>query len=175
MHFYISWKFAIIIKFFEIILPGSSVHGIVAWGKNTGLEFPSETGLILRCAGKVGTPCMGESSREAQSGRFTFMHGRRKWQPTPMFLPREPQGLRGLVGCHLWRGTGSASTEPLSSCSRTPLASRVVKALHEGALATPFIVWKISQDPRQPTRLPRPWDSPGKNTETPRFSPWSEN
>ena len=25
--------------------------------------------------------------------------------------------LRGLVGCHLWRGTGSASTEPLSSCS----------------------------------------------------------
>ena len=48
---------------------------------------------------------------------FTFMHRRRKWQPTPVFLPREPQRLRGLVGCHLWRGTGSASTEPLSSCS----------------------------------------------------------
>ena len=48
---------------------------------------------------------------------FTFMHRRRKWQPTPVFLPREPQILRGLVGCHLWRGTGSASTEPLSSCS----------------------------------------------------------
>ena len=27
---------------------------------------------------------------------FTFMHRRRKWQPTPVFLPREPQGLRGL-------------------------------------------------------------------------------
>ena len=24
---------------------------------------------------------------------------------TPVFLPREPQRLRGLVGCHLWRGT----------------------------------------------------------------------
>ena len=32
------------------------------------------------------------------------MHWRRKWQPTPVFLPREPQGLRGLVGCHLGRG-----------------------------------------------------------------------
>ena len=24
---------------------------------------------------------------------FTFMHWRRKWQPTPVFLPGEPQGL----------------------------------------------------------------------------------
>ena len=24
---------------------------------------------------------------------FTFMHGRRKWQPTPVFLPGESQGL----------------------------------------------------------------------------------
>ena len=33
---------------------------------------------------------------------FTFMHCRRKWQPTPMFLPGESQGWRGLVGCRLW-------------------------------------------------------------------------
>ena len=33
---------------------------------------------------------------------FTFMHWRRKWQPTPVFLPRESQGQRSLVGCHLW-------------------------------------------------------------------------
>ena len=31
---------------------------------------------------------------------FTFMHWRRKWQPTPVFLPRESQGQRSLVGCH---------------------------------------------------------------------------
>ena len=30
---------------------------------------------------------------------FTFMHWRRKWQPTPVFLPGESQGQRGLVGC----------------------------------------------------------------------------
>ena len=30
---------------------------------------------------------------------FTFMHWRRKWQPTPVFLPGEPQGQGSLVGC----------------------------------------------------------------------------
>ena len=33
---------------------------------------------------------------------FTFMHWRRKWQPTPVFLPGEPQGRWSLVGCCLW-------------------------------------------------------------------------
>ena len=33
---------------------------------------------------------------------FTFMHWRRKWQPTPVFLPGESQGWGRLVGCHLW-------------------------------------------------------------------------
>ena len=32
---------------------------------------------------------------------FTFTHWRRKWQPTPMFLPGESQGQGSLVGCHL--------------------------------------------------------------------------
>ena len=32
---------------------------------------------------------------------FTFMHWRRKWQPTPVFLPGESQGQRSLVGCLL--------------------------------------------------------------------------
>ena len=30
---------------------------------------------------------------------FTFMHWRRKWQPTPVFLPGESQGQGSLVGC----------------------------------------------------------------------------
>ena len=32
---------------------------------------------------------------------FTFMHWRRKWQPTPMFLPGESQGRGSLMGCCL--------------------------------------------------------------------------
>ena len=39
------------------------------------------------------------------------MHGRRKWQPTPVFLPGESQGQRSLVGCRLWGHTESDMTE----------------------------------------------------------------
>jgi len=42
---------------------------------------------------------------------FTFMHWRRKWQPTPVFLPGESQGRGSLVGCHLWGRTELDTTE----------------------------------------------------------------
>ena len=42
---------------------------------------------------------------------FTFMHWRRKWQPTPVLLPGESQGQGSLVGCHLWGHTESDTTE----------------------------------------------------------------
>ena len=42
---------------------------------------------------------------------FTFMHWRRKWQPTPVFLPGDSQGRWGLVGCCLWGRTESDMTE----------------------------------------------------------------
>ena len=42
---------------------------------------------------------------------FTFMHWRRKWQPTPVFLPGESQGWGGLVGCCLWGHTESDTTD----------------------------------------------------------------
>ena len=40
-----------------------------------------------------------------------FMHWRRKWQPTPVFLPGESQGWGSLVGCCLWGRTESDTTE----------------------------------------------------------------
>ena len=42
---------------------------------------------------------------------FTFMHWRRKWQPTPVFLPGESQGRGSLVGCPLWGCTELDTTE----------------------------------------------------------------
>ena len=36
---------------------------------------------------------------------------RRKWQPTPVFLPRESQGWWSLVGCRLWGHTESDMTK----------------------------------------------------------------
>ena len=42
---------------------------------------------------------------------FTFMHWRRNWQPTPVFLPGESQGRGSLAGCHLWGRTELDTTE----------------------------------------------------------------
>ena len=42
---------------------------------------------------------------------FTFMHWRRKWQPTPVFVPGESQGRGTLAGCRVWGRTESDTTE----------------------------------------------------------------
>ena len=41
----------------------------------------------------------------------TFMHWKRKWQPTPVFLPGESKGQRSLMSCCLWGRTESDTTE----------------------------------------------------------------
>ena len=51
---------------------------------------------------------------------FTFMHWRRKWQPTPVFLPGEPQGWGSLVVCLLWVAQSRTRLKRLSSSSRGP-------------------------------------------------------
>ena len=51
---------------------------------------------------------------------FTFMHWRRKWQPTPVFLPGESQGWGSLVGCLLWGLTESDTTEVTQQQQQQP-------------------------------------------------------
>ena len=58
----------------------------------------------------MGSPRVGHDCATSLS-LFTFMHWRRKWQPTPVFLPAEPQGRGSLVGCRLWGHTESDTTE----------------------------------------------------------------
>ena len=49
--------------------------------------------------------------RATSLSRFTSMHWRRKWQPTPVFLPGESRGRGSLVGRRLWGRTESDTTE----------------------------------------------------------------
>ena len=49
--------------------------------------------------------------RASSLSLFTSMHWRRKWQPTPVFLPGESQGLGSLVGCPLCGRKESDTTE----------------------------------------------------------------
>ena len=44
---------------------------------------------------------------------FTFMHWRRKWQPTPVFLPGKFHGWRSLVGYSPWTRKESDMTQRL--------------------------------------------------------------
>ena len=51
---------------------------------------------------------------------FTFMHWKRKWQPTPVFLPGESQGQGSLVGFRLW---GQSRTQLTWLCSSSSSSS----------------------------------------------------
>ena len=60
----------------------------------------------------MGSPRVGHDWVTSLS-LFTFMHWRRKWQPTPVFLSGESQGEWGLVSCRLWGRTESDTTEAI--------------------------------------------------------------
>ena len=118
---------------------------------------------------------------------FTFMYWRRKWQPTLVFLSGESQGQQSLVGCHLWGCKESDTTEAtqqqqqqqqqvshsfsskeqaslnfmakVNICSDFAAAAAAAKSLQSCPTLCDPTDWTM-----QPTRLPRPWDSPGKNT-----------
>ena len=49
--------------------------------------------------------------KSSNSSELSFLYWRRKWQPTPVFLPRESCGRRSLVGCHLRGHTESDTAE----------------------------------------------------------------
>ena len=54
------------------------------------------------------------ASRTQLSGfafTFQFHHWRRKWQPSPVFLPGESQGPGSLLGFRLWGRTELDTTE----------------------------------------------------------------
>ena len=52
-----------------------------------------------------------EIEENNRMGKTRDLFWRRQWQPTPVFLPGESQGERGLVGCRLWGPTESDMTE----------------------------------------------------------------
>ena len=70
---------------------------------------------------------------------FTFMHWRRKWQPTPVFLPGESQGRQSIVGCCLWghKESGLSSINLLSVLLRHNGFARIQKAVVDQTSSRP--------------------------------------
>ena len=83
----------------QMIAPHSST---LAWK----IPWTKEPGRLQ----SMGLLRVGQDSATSLS-LFTFLNWRRKWQPTPVFLPGESQGWGSLVGCHLWGRTESDMTE----------------------------------------------------------------
>ena len=61
----------------------------------------------------VGSLRVGHDS-VASLSLFTFMHWKRVWQPTPVFLPGESHGQRRLAGYSPWGHKESDVTEQLT-------------------------------------------------------------
>ena len=68
------------------------------------LENPIDRGAWWAAVHGVAKSLTGLSN-------FTFTYRRRKWQPTPVFLPGESQGRGSLVGWCLWGRIESDTTE----------------------------------------------------------------
>ena len=74
------------------------------------------TALLLLLSWLSGNKTRSVHGSSQWKPKFPFNTGscplmRRKWQPTPVFLPGESQGQRTLVGCRLWGLTESDPTK----------------------------------------------------------------
>ena len=89
----------------------SSVMSPVGEGNGTTLQYSCLENPMDRGAWWAAVHGVTKSQTGLSDFTFTFMHWRRKWQPTPVFLPGEPEGRGSLVGCCLWGRTESDTTE----------------------------------------------------------------
>ena len=67
--------------------------------------IPGQRGLVGCC------PQGSTESDTTEAIQHVCICWRRKWQPTPVFLPGESHGQKSLVGCHPWGHTDSGMTE----------------------------------------------------------------
>ena len=67
---------------------------------------------------------------------FTFMHWRRKWQPTPVFLPGESQGWGTLVWAAAVYGAAQSRTRLKRHSSRSSSSSSI-------AVDAVRVIWEI--------------------------------
>ena len=61
--------------------------------------------------GKLHGNCKSKNKPLFKLSVSSMSFWRRKWQPTPLFLPGESQGWGSLVGCRLWGCTELDTTE----------------------------------------------------------------
>ena len=98
----------------------------VAW-KIPWMEEPSR----LQSMGSLRVRHDGATSLSLS----TFMHWRRKWQPTPVFLPGESQGRRSLVSCSPWGHTELDTTKATQQQQQQQLRTQLLPFLRFSLVA----------------------------------------
>ena len=98
------------------VSPCSKLHCLIL---RNCLSYPNGTPLQYSC---LENPIDRGAWYSATSlALFTFMHWRRKWQPTPMFLPGESQGRGSLVAAVCGVAQSRTRLKRLSSSSSSRL------------------------------------------------------
>ena len=113
---YILWFLTLLVEYLSCLCFGgyliilSSGHGE---GNATPLQYSCLENPMDRGAWWAAVHGVAQSRTWPSDFTLTFpfMHWRRKWQPTPVFLPGESQGQGSLVGCRLWGRTESDTTK----------------------------------------------------------------
>ena len=72
---------------------------------------------------KAAVHGVAEGRTQLSDFTFTFLHWRRKWHPTPVFLPGDSQGRGSLVGCRLWGLAESDTTDATQQHSTVTAAT----------------------------------------------------
>ena len=84
---------------------------------------------------------VAKSQTQLNDFTFTFMHWRRKWQPTPVFLPGESQGWWSLVvpsmGSYSW-----TQLKCLSSSSSSALLNSLINSCNSLVVSLGFSMYR---------------------------------
>ena len=105
------------------------------------LENPIDRGAWLAAVHDVA-----KSPTRLSNFTFTFIHWRRKWQPTPVFLPGESQTQGSLGGLP---SMGSQSRKWLKRLSRSSSSidvinfSKILETVYRHSLITTKLEWSL--------------------------------
>ena len=91
----------------ELVMDREAWRAVIHGGSGVGHDWATELNLteLRRVFG------LFEKKRECLILTLCRDNWRRKWQPTPVFLPGESRGWGSLVGFRLWGCTESDTTE----------------------------------------------------------------
>ena len=104
-----------------IFWPGR-FHGLYSpWGRRVGHDWVTFTSLVaqwwwihLRCR---------RCGFDLWDGKIPW---RKKWQPTPIFLPGKSHGQRSLAGYSAWGGKESDTTKQQNHYNTSPFLNQIL-------------------------------------------------